>query len=972
MKNIFNKFLGGVFLLIFISFAQPVFSVGNVTVNYNVENVSGGSNNVPKDYGIVKAYYFGGGLGGSATTNSNGLASLYLQSNKRYNFHTFIDHGEYVDNHSNEKFITSDDEYWGRWYNKSIVNSVNLEFERNEPYVDNFKICKQGDSSCSQNSTYEIGDKVKPKIVLDNTNSFNENYVKVRVVLDRNGVSPWDYDETSSVDSNGVADDFDYFTIDDDGQYKRAIVVSRTNIRYTDFSSEFTAPTDKWPLGNVFYVNEPSMSDVDFYVTNVSGGSENVPKNYAFVEAFDDNGNKKDTDETNSSGKANLDLEQDENYNFYTFIDHKEYVEDHGNEIFTVNDNGYWGHVNENINNDDETINFTRSAPYVEQFLVCEGDVCTSSSGGEYEVGQSVKPKIILKNVNNDNYEDVIVYVFFRRSSVSDYAESSSVEYIDGQYVARDFASFNINSTRVGDYKSALAVYQNNIDYGDDTETFVTDKWAYSDFFTVNNIATIPDPEIIKTEFLPQALNEIVAGEEYFKVKVTVKNQGGDAYAGGISYTFPNLNTYNQTKGASSLNTPKAYIEIINEGNSPDQNEIYKTGDTIYNKDAQQISAMYPLIEGIDIGSPSWISDEDHTFVLKIKPKQAFDDFKVYYRTALRGNSIDNWYREPGTGNSILDPLQGFNVLKLPNLNGIKVISSKDDISIPVLMYHKIDTPNSSCDSKYWVTIEMLDKHIKALKAHGYTPIQSIDVYNYKYGNGTLPDKPVLLTFDDGYQNSYTRALPVLKENNTKGTFFISTNYISETNSNRQNNSWDPTEYNAGCVADMMTWNEVRALSDDNLVEIGSHTKSHPDLTTLDEETLNKELADSKTKLEQELGESVKIFSYPFGAGARDFEINNAVRKAGYKVAVDIENIITPDNRAHISGQSILSLERFNVDSDWSTSLHSEDLTGENFFWKQIEQDYNIPRIQIDSVKFYDNSMSVESTTFAPGDTIKM
>lgn len=106
-------------------------------------------------------------------------------------------------------------------------------------------------------------------------------------------------------------------------------------------------------------------------------------------------------------------------------------------------------------------------------------------------------------------------------------------------------------------------------------------------------------------------------------------------------------------------------------------------------------------------------------------------------------------------------------------------------------------------------------------------------------------DNPVVLTFDDGYKDFYTNAFPILKKYKFKSTIFIITDKVGQNG--------------------YMTWEDLSELSESGLVEIGSHSISHPDLSKTSESLQKEQLLKSKSEIETNLGIEVVSFCYPSG-----------------------------------------------------------------------------------------------------------
>lgn len=185
---------------------------------------------------------------------------------------------------------------------------------------------------------------------------------------------------------------------------------------------------------------------------------------------------------------------------------------------------------------------------------------------------------------------------------------------------------------------------------------------------------------------------------------------------------------------------------------------------------------------------------------------------------------------------------------------------------VPILMYHVISkAPAGVTNAELWVDKDVFADEMRALQAAGYTAITLRQAWDGWKDGGPLPRKPIVLTFDDGYLSHYTHAKPVLRKLGWPGVLYLTTRNIGP---------------------DGLTERQLRSLIKAGW-EIDSHTRTHPDLTTLDDATLAQELTDSRTELQQRLGVPVDFFAYP--AGRYDARVQAAVKAAGYTTATTVE-----------------------------------------------------------------------------------
>lgn len=160
---------------------------------------------------------------------------------------------------------------------------------------------------------------------------------------------------------------------------------------------------------------------------------------------------------------------------------------------------------------------------------------------------------------------------------------------------------------------------------------------------------------------------------------------------------------------------------------------------------------------------------------------------------------------------------------------------------------------------------------LKNLKDEGFSSFSLEQPYN---SEKELPQKSFAITFDDGYENIYTCAFPVLQELGYTATVFIVSGFIGKYN------SWD---FNFGRKGfKHLGWEQIKEMVKYG-ISFGSHTVNHPDLSKLDRKYVEYELRNSKQTLEEKLGQEVKFLSYPFGK--YNFSIQGEVKRAGYQNA---------------------------------------------------------------------------------------
>ncbi|MBP2653489.1 MAG: polysaccharide deacetylase [Firmicutes bacterium] len=183
---------------------------------------------------------------------------------------------------------------------------------------------------------------------------------------------------------------------------------------------------------------------------------------------------------------------------------------------------------------------------------------------------------------------------------------------------------------------------------------------------------------------------------------------------------------------------------------------------------------------------------------------------------------------------------------------------------IPVLLYHRVSHKADALT----ITSERFRNDLTKLKKNGYETISLRAFVAYLIGKETaLPAKPLLITFDDSYQDNYDNAFPILKENNSVAAFFVITGMIDRNK-------------------DRLTSNEIKEMSAAGM-SFGSHTVSHLPLSQKPDERMQNELLFSKQFLEEMLGGAISSIAYPEGCFTE-----NAIQMAieqGYNIGFTVE-----------------------------------------------------------------------------------
>ncbi len=195
-----------------------------------------------------------------------------------------------------------------------------------------------------------------------------------------------------------------------------------------------------------------------------------------------------------------------------------------------------------------------------------------------------------------------------------------------------------------------------------------------------------------------------------------------------------------------------------------------------------------------------------------------------------------------------------------------QTITIAESIRVPILTYHTV-RPHHPAETifaqQFEETPAVFGQQLDYLLQQGYNAISFRDLIDYFKSSKPLPAKPVILTFDDGWETQYEYVFPELRKRNLTATFFIFTNAIGRNH--------------------YMSWDQIGELDKAGMT-IGSHTKFHPYLFKMtDHAALWKEIAESKDNIESRIHKPVYVLAYPFGL-YNDQNIT-VTKEAGYEAA---------------------------------------------------------------------------------------
>lgn len=242
---------------------------------------------------------------------------------------------------------------------------------------------------------------------------------------------------------------------------------------------------------------------------------------------------------------------------------------------------------------------------------------------------------------------------------------------------------------------------------------------------------------------------------------------------------------------------------------------------------------------------------------------------------------------------------------------------NEEEIAVPIIMYHSI-LKDKSRAGRYIVTPDTLENDMKYLKENGYETILISDLISYVYQGIPLPQKPVVLTFDDGHYNNMEYLLPLLQTYDMKAVISVVGSYTEEFSKNDSHNP----NYS------YLTWEDVSTLQKSGRIEIANHTYNMHESAARkgcsikkgeSEEEYKRILSEDLTLLQQELQEKSNInppltFTYPFGYICD--EAREMTKDMGFLASLSCYEKVSKISK---NPDSLYCLGRFNRPNDIST-----------------------------------------------------
>lgn len=225
------------------------------------------------------------------------------------------------------------------------------------------------------------------------------------------------------------------------------------------------------------------------------------------------------------------------------------------------------------------------------------------------------------------------------------------------------------------------------------------------------------------------------------------------------------------------------------------------------------------------------------------------------------------------------------------NTSSISAASAnKSSIEIPVLLYHVVK-PDPDPTNPWQFSLEEFEKHMVYLKENGYRTLTMKQYFNILDKKAAMPEKPILLTFDDNSNDFYPYIYPILQQYGMKATQFTVSDWV--------NGSWN------------MTATEILTVME-NGINIQNHTVTHPFLANLTKEQQYAEITDATTALKELTGKTTMAFAYPYGNYNSD--TISILEELGFKGAFKVGGGISTDKSNRYELPRIMILQEHTLE----------------------------------------------------------
>jgi len=198
---------------------------------------------------------------------------------------------------------------------------------------------------------------------------------------------------------------------------------------------------------------------------------------------------------------------------------------------------------------------------------------------------------------------------------------------------------------------------------------------------------------------------------------------------------------------------------------------------------------------------------------------------------------------------------------------------------VPILVYHEVSAEPAPAFRRYTVTPDQFEQQLRWLTSMRYVGVSIDELLQWRADRRRFDGRPVALTFDDGFVGAVDHATRMLRQRGFKATFYLVSGHLGG------RSSW--TKDRRQIELPIITAARARQLVSDGF-SCGAHSVNHQRLTELPLERCQREIEDSKTHLEDDLGCAISDFAYPYGASNTD--VRRCVVEAGYRSAVTTES----------------------------------------------------------------------------------
>jgi peptidoglycan/xylan/chitin deacetylase (PgdA/CDA1 family) len=205
-------------------------------------------------------------------------------------------------------------------------------------------------------------------------------------------------------------------------------------------------------------------------------------------------------------------------------------------------------------------------------------------------------------------------------------------------------------------------------------------------------------------------------------------------------------------------------------------------------------------------------------------------------------------------------------------------VTSTSTLRVPILMYHEIGD-FSGTNSRLATSPAAFAEQLAYLHNEGFVTITA-GALSAILSDGTeeIPDRTVVITFDDGYEDFYSKAMPLLDQHGFTATLFVTTGWVQEAE----------TRPASKAPGRMLSWSQITEAARAG-IEVAAHTCQHPQLDQLPAKLLREELYTSKVRLEDKLGLPVPGLAYPFGYS--NAMVRQVARDVGYGYGYAVRNM---------------------------------------------------------------------------------